>query len=67
MAFGFAAASRSLWITRVLALLFILIYAPTIYGEEQFLRSAFPAFESYAQARPSFAAQAYAGADLRGW
>jgi protein-S-isoprenylcysteine O-methyltransferase Ste14 len=52
MAFGFAAASRSLWITLLLALLFLLIYVPTIYGEEQFLRSAFPAFESYAQRVP---------------
>jgi protein-S-isoprenylcysteine O-methyltransferase Ste14 len=52
MAFGFAAASRSLWITLLLALLFILIYAPTIYGEEQFLRSTFPAYESYAQRVP---------------
>src|SRR5271165_3328631 len=52
MAFGFAAASRSLWITLLLALLFIIIYAPTIYGEEQFLRSTFPAFESYARRVP---------------
>jgi protein-S-isoprenylcysteine O-methyltransferase Ste14 len=52
IAFGFAAASRSLWITLLLALLFTIIYAPTIYGEEQFLRSAFPAFESYAQHVP---------------
>ena len=52
MAFGFTAASRSLWITLLLALLFILIYAPTIYGEEQFLRSTFPAFEGYAQRVP---------------
>jgi hypothetical protein len=52
MAFGFAAASRSLWITLFLALLFLLIYAPTIYSEEQFLRSTFPAFESYAQRVP---------------
>ncbi len=52
MAFGFAAASRSLWITLLLALLFVLIYAPTIYSEEQFLRTTFPAFESYAQRVP---------------
>ena len=52
MAFGFAAASRSLWITLLLALLFLIIYAPTIYGEEQFLRSTFPAFESYAKRVP---------------
>jgi protein-S-isoprenylcysteine O-methyltransferase Ste14 len=47
-AFGFAAASRSIWITALLALLFAGIYAPTIYSEEQFLRSAFPAFDDYA-------------------
>jgi protein-S-isoprenylcysteine O-methyltransferase Ste14 len=52
MAFGFAAASRNLWIALALALLFVLIYGPTIYSEEQFLRSTFPAFESYAQRVP---------------
>jgi protein-S-isoprenylcysteine O-methyltransferase Ste14 len=52
MAFGFAAASRSLWITLLLALLFTLIYAPTIYSEEQFLRSTFPAFDGYAKRVP---------------
>jgi protein-S-isoprenylcysteine O-methyltransferase Ste14 len=52
MAFGFAAASRSLWITGLLALLFTLIYAPTIYAEEQFLRSTFPAFAHYAERVP---------------
>jgi protein-S-isoprenylcysteine O-methyltransferase Ste14 len=52
LAFGFAAASRSLWITVLLALLFTIIYVPTIYAEEQFLRSAFPAFESYAKRVP---------------
>jgi protein-S-isoprenylcysteine O-methyltransferase Ste14 len=52
MAFGFAAASRSLWITGLLALLFLIIYGPTIYGEEQFLRSTFPAFASYAARVP---------------
>jgi len=52
MAFGFAAASRSLEITVLLTLLFIVIYAPTIYSEEQFLRSTFPAFDSYAKRVP---------------
>ena len=52
IAFGFAAASRNLWITLALALLFLFIYVPTIYGEEEFLRSTFPAFESYAQRVP---------------
>ena len=35
-----------------IALLFLLIYGPTIYSEEQFLRSTFPAFESYSQNVP---------------
>ncbi len=52
MAFGFAAASRSVMITLLLALLFVLIYAPTIYSEEQFLRSTFPAFEGYCRQVP---------------
>jgi protein-S-isoprenylcysteine O-methyltransferase Ste14 len=52
IAFGFAAASRSIWITALLALLFIVIYAPTVYSEEQFLRSTFPAYESYAKRVP---------------
>ena len=52
MAFGFAAASRSWWITLLLAVLFLLIYVPTIYAEEQFLRSTFPAFEDYAKKVP---------------
>jgi protein-S-isoprenylcysteine O-methyltransferase Ste14 len=52
MAFGFTAASRSLEITVLLTLLFIIIYAPTIYSEEQFLRSTFPAFDSYAKRVP---------------
>ena len=52
MAFGFAAASRSILITILLALLFLLIYVPTILSEEQFLRSTFADFESYAQRVP---------------
>jgi protein-S-isoprenylcysteine O-methyltransferase Ste14 len=52
MAFGFAAASRSLGITLLLTLLFLIIYAPTIYSEEQFLRSTFPVFDSYAKRVP---------------
>ena len=53
MAFGFAAASRSLWITLLLALLFTIIYVPTIYSEEQFLRSTFPAFAAMPNACPA--------------
>ena len=43
---------RSLWITLLLALLFTIIYVPTIYSEEQFLRATFPAFAGYAQRVP---------------
>jgi protein-S-isoprenylcysteine O-methyltransferase Ste14 len=52
MAFGFALAARSVLIALLLALLFLLIYVPTIYSEEQFLGSAFPAFDTYAQRVP---------------
>jgi len=52
MAFGFAAASRSIVITVLLALLFVLIYGPTIFAEERFLRSAFPGFAAYSQRVP---------------
>src|ERR1700742_3461698 len=52
MAFGFAAASRSVVIPILLALLFVLIYAPTIYSEEEFLRSRFPAFDRYCREVP---------------
>jgi protein-S-isoprenylcysteine O-methyltransferase Ste14 len=52
IAFGFAAASRSWAITLLLALLFLVIYGPTIYSEEQFLRATFPEFAAYAQRVP---------------
>jgi len=52
MAFGFAAASRSVLITVLLVVLFALIYVPTILGEERFLRSVFPAFDAYSQRVP---------------
>jgi protein-S-isoprenylcysteine O-methyltransferase Ste14 len=52
MAFGFAAASRSILITVLLVVLFTVIYVPTILGEERFLRSAFPAFDAYSQRVP---------------
>jgi protein-S-isoprenylcysteine O-methyltransferase Ste14 len=52
MAFGFAAASRSVTILIVLTALFFLIYLPTIRSEEEFLRGAFPAFADYAARVP---------------
>ena len=48
MAVGFALAALNVWIWVLLAILFVLIYVPVIRSEEQFLRSTFPDFESYA-------------------
>lgn len=52
IAFGFAGASRSVWIFLALAILFALIYAPTIRSEEEFLRGHFPGFDDYAKRVP---------------
>jgi len=52
IAFGFAGASRSVWILLVLAILFALIYAPTIRSEEEFLRGKFSGFNEYARQVP---------------
>jgi protein-S-isoprenylcysteine O-methyltransferase Ste14 len=52
MAFGFALASRSIWIATALAVLFAVIYVPVIQGEEHFLRSKFPEFDAYAARVP---------------
>ena len=52
IAFGFAVASRSLWVAAVLAVLFAVIYIPVIRGEEAFLRATFPGFEEYAARVP---------------
>src|SRR5271170_6410869 len=47
IAFGFALASRSIWIALALAVLFAVIYIPVIRSEEAFLRSKFDAFDAY--------------------
>ena len=52
IAFGFAGASRSVWILLLLAVLFALIYAPTIRSEEEFLRGRFREFDEYAKQVP---------------
>lgn len=52
MAAGFAIAARSWGIVAVMLLLFILIYAPVIAGEERFLRQAFPEYEDYVRSVP---------------
>jgi protein-S-isoprenylcysteine O-methyltransferase Ste14 len=52
IAFGFAAASRSLGISIALAVLFAMIYWPTIQSEEKYLRAHFSTFDAYAQQVP---------------
>lgn len=52
IAFGFATASLRWEIAVALAILFAIIYLPTIRSEETFLRSHFPSFERYTQSVP---------------
>lgn len=52
IAFGFAAASRSIVIVLLLAVLFAVIYIPVIRSEEAFLRSKFASFDDYAASVP---------------
>jgi protein-S-isoprenylcysteine O-methyltransferase Ste14 len=52
IAFGFAGASRSLLIFLALAILFAVIYAPTIRSEEEYLRGHFNDFVDYARQVP---------------
>ena len=52
IAFGFAGAARSIWIFLALAILFAVIYAPTIRSEEEFLRRQFPEFAEYTRCVP---------------
>ncbi len=52
MAAGFAIAARSSWVVALMLLVFILIYAPVIAGEERFLGKTFPEYEDYARSVP---------------
>jgi hypothetical protein len=52
IAFGFAAASKSIFIVLLLAVLFSIIYIPVIRSEEAFLRSTFAGFDAYAARVP---------------
>ncbi len=52
IAFGFAAASGKWLILILLAALFLAIYLPTIFSEEEYLRSRFPDFDDYAARVP---------------
>ena len=52
IAFGFAGASRSVLIFLALAILFAVIYAPTIRSEEEYLLGHFENFSEYARQVP---------------
>jgi len=52
IAFGFAAAARSVWIALALGVLFLLIYWPVILGEEEYLRAHFAGYDDYAERVP---------------
>jgi hypothetical protein len=52
IAFGFAAAAGSWVILVTLAILFLVIYLPTIRSEEAYLRSRFAGFDAYAAKVP---------------
>lgn len=52
IAFGFALASRSIWIAGSLLVLFGVIYLPVIAGEEEYLRAHFRGYEDYARRVP---------------
>jgi len=72
IAFGFAGASGSWIIAIALAILFAVIYIPTIQGEEAYLRAHFASFEEYARVVPRLlpritaARKVEAGAEERG-
>ncbi len=52
IAFGFAVAAHSWWIALALAVLFALIYLPTIRSEEEFLRGQFSDYDEYMRRVP---------------
>jgi len=52
IAIGFAIASRDVWVTCVIVVLFAAIYVPVMHSEEDFLRQHFHEYEDYAQRVP---------------
>ena len=52
IAFGFAVAAHSWWTALALAILFTLIYLPTVHSEEAFLRERFSEYDEYAKRVP---------------
>jgi protein-S-isoprenylcysteine O-methyltransferase Ste14 len=54
IALGFIVAARSVWIGLAAIAMFAFIYLPVIAAEEEYLRSAFPAYDDYAGHVPRF-------------
>ena len=52
IAAGFAVAAGRWWLVVLLVAMFLAIYLPTIFSEEEFLRVTFPEFEEYARRVP---------------
>ena len=52
IAIGFAIASRDIWVTVAIVVLFAAIYIPVIRAEESFLRQHFSQYEDYARRVP---------------
>jgi protein-S-isoprenylcysteine O-methyltransferase Ste14 len=66
LAFGFAAAARSLAVVAALAVLFALIYVPTIRSEEEYLRGRFADFDEYARSVPRLLPRLWPGGPRAG-
>jgi hypothetical protein len=66
IAFGFAVAVHSWWTALALAVLFALIYFPTIRSEEAFLRGQFSEYEEYAKRVPRLLPRLTAAAPIVG-
>ncbi len=68
IAFGFAVASGIWWLGLLVAVMFTVIYVPTILSEEVYLRETFAGFEEYARRvprlLPRLTAARFAGADV---
>ena len=52
IAAGFALCARNWWIAAAIAVIFLAVYLPVISAEEAYLRSEFPAYQSYSQRVP---------------
>jgi len=52
IAAGFALCARNWWIAAAIAAIFLAVYLPVISAEEAYLRSEFPAYQTYSQRVP---------------